>query len=115
MVDAAMGVCTMTGDGSALLHDIFARTPKARRGPASRDRETTASIGRASGAVSSATAAFRRCRTTRADSRHFLHHVFNQTALYGVGRPQSKNWCSHGFPATVTTICLDRGTLADAD
>ena len=43
-----------------------------------------------------------------------LHHVFNQTALYGVVIG-NQNGGSHGFPRTLQLSVSNRGTLADAD
>ena len=43
-----------------------------------------------------------------------LHHVFNQTALYGVV-VGNQNGGSHGFPRTLQLSVSNRGTLADAD
>ena len=44
----------------------------------------------------------------------FLHHVFDQTALYGV-IVGNQNGGSHGFPRTLRLSVSNRGTLADAD
>ena len=44
----------------------------------------------------------------------FLHHVFNQTALYGIV-VGDQNAGSHGVPRTQQLSVSNRGTLADAD
>ncbi|MGY4425287.1 hypothetical protein ACVWY2_007736 [Bradyrhizobium sp. JR6.1] len=43
-----------------------------------------------------------------------LHHVFNQTTLYGV-IIGDQNGGSHGFPRTLRLSVSNRGTVADAD
>jgi hypothetical protein len=44
----------------------------------------------------------------------FLHHVFNQTALYGVVIG-NQNGGHHGFPRALRLSVSNRGTLAEAD
>ena len=74
---------------------------------------TTASIAGASGAVSSGD---RGVAAIDDDGliAALLHHVFDQTALYGVV-VGDQNGGSHGFPRTFLLSVSNRGTLADAD
>ncbi|GAC1495286.1 MAG: hypothetical protein NVS2B1_02650 [Bradyrhizobium sp.] len=111
IVDAAMGGLHDDGDGEAGLADLGQHAHAVEAGHHEIEHH-----GVDGGRVRCGEQGDRRVSGVHDDGliAAFLHHVFNQAALYRV-IVGDQNAGSHGFPRTLQLSVSNRGTLADAD